>query len=537
MSSAGASATPEGEFWLFGWWSKFLDGAWALGWVSTLATYLSVVFSTIFLSPLLWKSGSSAVYSGYRTVVASQQRTKEERHYMKTFQYPILQAAVALKWRLWMLVGGTQQYVEYLAELKDTSPDELKEHCLYHQLHTGYLIGQMMFWMEVHRRESAMVYRRDGFLQEINAKMHGVRNAFSQFRDCALLRIFHGQQMALGEVFDNGKSSGLAWNAGTGRKSGQQPDRAGVHAPIGYAEYIHRIGNEPGFRTWMGDLVQDVGVALTLRVEHGVASSRLIRIHNALVSLIRLMDDEDLTGSGCKPRDRVRRDTCLGPEVEDKDRGERRRRHACSRRWQQWRNVQGKECSPAYRQVWPRFHPDALDGNTRGLTRDPDGLLKMDETVETRRVVDMKYKASIEPMLPTALWGWGARSSIKSHSDHAGDRSSRAIRGDGNGGVTEKGAAGDGSGGAGGSGDGGAAAGGLFGARNAHFTKPQSFTDGADAAAAATAEDDQEYRLRLSTSGLEAKLLAGSSSRGMQPLLRRATSAPAAHEAHVKASS
>ena len=201
----------------------------------------------------------------------------------------------------------------------------------------------------------------DARLAKMNSRVHALRAAFSSFEGCCLFNIFEGQQRAIGELMAIKTPDGM-----------DPSSRKQVVTPIGYAEYIRRMRNDPEFATWMTNLLLDVNVAMNLMIDHDVVSQRLIRIHNALVSLIRDMDDKykDITGSGATKPARVRRSGADGNEE----------------------------------LAWPRFNSKAHVGNTDGLTRTPVGLMKIDYEAGTTIGI-ARHRQVMAQGVPVALSG------------------------------------------------------------------------------------------------------------------------------------
>ena len=133
---------------------------------------------------------------------------------------------------------------------------------------TLYVIGEFFGWVEIMRREIQFLDLRDiARNRELASRLDDVSGAFLSVRDDSALRVFRGEQRAIGEVMTAALPTG-------GREC------------IGYAAFVTRR-DDPEFARWFTKLGEDVELLATQPAGH---HERAASIQRALIDLIDFLD-------------------------------------------------------------------------------------------------------------------------------------------------------------------------------------------------------------------------------------------------------
>lgn len=185
------------------------------------------------------------------------------------FREPLLQAAFNLQTRLYNIAR-----MDFLPRFEDSPRPGDREYAVDNTL---YLVGQYFGWVEVVRRESQFLDPRSRENERAVAdRIERVRGAFASSEPelSTELRIFRGQQRALGEVMLEPIAAPQAgcprWDC------------------MGYACFTQRVMGEPLAR-WFQPLRSDLA---RMRDDPGAGMERLVMIQHELLALIQLLDPE-----------------------------------------------------------------------------------------------------------------------------------------------------------------------------------------------------------------------------------------------------
>jgi hypothetical protein len=211
----------------------------------------------------------SAVYTTRlqsRLAEESREKTKAEqlRELMGRYRDPLLHSAFDLQGRLYNI--AELQFLEKYA--RDGTP-ETKE---YATDNTLYVIGEYLGWVEIIRREVRFLDLGDELAnRDWNTCLRAVRETFLDSRIAEpVLRLFNGEQRAIGEVMIDRAASG--------------GDR-GMEC-IGYAEFVARL-DDPEFSRWFTRLRGDLEALVDER-----RRGRLVVLQHALIDLMDQLDED-----------------------------------------------------------------------------------------------------------------------------------------------------------------------------------------------------------------------------------------------------
>jgi hypothetical protein len=183
----------------------------------------------------------------------------------------LLQAAFDLQARLYN-IGRYDFLTTYVTHGSDAEAG-------YARRHTVYLIGQYLCWVEIHRREALSIgnQRRQRNIAAAMSQISRIMSADS-ISD-PVLRVFRGNQRAIGEIM-------------TTTISTQSP--AGRTGPrwdcIGYPAFVKALEDDQETARWFATLLSDVDALAASPDKH---LARLTELQRALVELVGLLD---LTG-------------------------------------------------------------------------------------------------------------------------------------------------------------------------------------------------------------------------------------------------
>jgi hypothetical protein len=228
-----------------------------------VAAIVLAVFAAAF-------SLGSAVYTTRLASRLEEERrikTKAEQldELMARYRDPLLRAAFDLQSRLYNIARGDFLTAYY----RDETP-ETKEYAVENTL---YVVGEFLGWVEILRREVFFLELGDELEnRDWNARLDAVRRAFlTDEHEDALLKLFNGQQRAIGEL--------MTVSVGEGRL-----------ACMGYAAFVKQLDNAD-FARWFASLRRDVDALAALRDQ---PPARLVALQHALVDVIDLLDPQNI---------------------------------------------------------------------------------------------------------------------------------------------------------------------------------------------------------------------------------------------------
>jgi hypothetical protein len=182
------------------------------------------------------------------------------------FREPLLQAAFNLQTRIYNIVN--MGFLQVFAS--GSRPDDERD---YAYENTLYLLGQYFCWVEVVRRESQFLDPRSRARnRDVTRQLERVRDAFaSSEQPEILLRIFRGQQRAIGEVMLDPTESAVAglprWDC------------------LGYAAFVEKREDQH-LQRWFRRPRCDLSVLQS----ESARTARLVDVQHALLELIRTLD-------------------------------------------------------------------------------------------------------------------------------------------------------------------------------------------------------------------------------------------------------
>jgi hypothetical protein len=188
------------------------------------------------------------------------------------YRVPLLHAAFNLQSRMYNI--GQMNF------LKTFLTDGTEAESEYARYNIVYLIAQYLCWAEIIRRETQFLEplnrQRD---REVMTTMEAIRDVMADSRTYsdALLRIFRGDQRAIGEVM-------LAPADSSDTRSGPRWDC------IGYAAFVNALTDEQQqIARWVRPMLSDVS-ALAEKPQARLA--RLVALQNALIQLLDILDPD-----------------------------------------------------------------------------------------------------------------------------------------------------------------------------------------------------------------------------------------------------
>jgi hypothetical protein len=187
------------------------------------------------------------------------------------FREPLLQAAFNLQSRIFNIVR--QDFLGRFLIGDRATPDERE----YAVNNTAFLIGQYLAWVEILRCESQYMDPRSRARDRaIVESLEHIRDTFAESEglDDPVMRLFRGEQRAIGEVML------VATNSTTGDLPRWESK--------GYARFVGEHDVEQVQR-WFRRVENDIA---TLAKEPEAHDARLVRLQNALIDLIEVLDPE-----------------------------------------------------------------------------------------------------------------------------------------------------------------------------------------------------------------------------------------------------
>lgn len=193
--------------------------------------------------------------------VASKREQAEELR--ARYRDPLLGTVFDLQSRLYNVVAK-----RFLVRYLDT--DEYG----YAIDNTLYLLAEYLAWVEIIRREIQFLDLGEEIANRewLNA-LEAVRDVFARDDIEPVLRIFRGEQRAIGEV-----TTQLVNNPADGRR----------HESIGFADFVARRGTED-FDRWFSKLEGDMRLLAT---EPSVHLARVSLLQNGLIDVLEIFDPD-----------------------------------------------------------------------------------------------------------------------------------------------------------------------------------------------------------------------------------------------------
>jgi hypothetical protein len=187
-------------------------------------------------------------------------REQEAERLLRRYRDPLIWAAFDLQSRLYNIV--THDFLgKYL--LRGTEAERQ-----YARDNTIYVIGEYLGWVEILRREIQFMDLRDVTRnRELAKRLEAITAAFLEELPDTTLRLFRGEQRAIGEAM----MSSLA---------------SGVRESLGYAAFVSRA-EDPTFARWFGKLRADIEL---LAKEPGSHIGRVVSVQHLLIDLLDFLD-------------------------------------------------------------------------------------------------------------------------------------------------------------------------------------------------------------------------------------------------------
>jgi hypothetical protein len=208
-----------------------------------------------------------AQIAGLQETVAAQQQAQSRENsaldLMRTYQDSLLQAAQDLQSKLFNVLR--------LHLLRNFYFDGSFSEKEYSVENTLYVVSGYLCWVEVIRREVQFLSAvQEQQSQRMMQSLGNVAEVFLTSNLPATFRIFRGEQRALGEIM----------MTSTDHNSNRRE-------PIGYA-YFLKMRKDEEFSRWFRKLRMDIDDL----ANGGGNAERLVRLQNALVDLIDILDPE-----------------------------------------------------------------------------------------------------------------------------------------------------------------------------------------------------------------------------------------------------
>jgi len=191
---------------------------------------------------------------------AEADRRAETEHTARQFREPLGRAAYELQSRIFNIVRGG-----FLQVYMETGDDRTRSYAIHH---TVFVIAQYFGWTELIRREIQFIdLGKDEETRRLAQLQHRIYAAFQTDRYPPLLRVFGGEQHAIGE----------------------RMIREGPRGPqcIGYASFLDYLKSDPDplIRALEGD-VQALGTQLKQELP------RLVEFQHSLIDLVVFLDPQ-----------------------------------------------------------------------------------------------------------------------------------------------------------------------------------------------------------------------------------------------------
>lgn len=144
----------------------------------------------------------------------------------------------------------------------------LQRYALYDTL---YVIAEYLAWVEILRREIQFLNLGDFDLnRQLSELLASINQGFGRYKGGSVLRLFNGEQRAIGEMMAVPRPNGEAMG----------------YDCIGYALFVKKM-DEPEFADWFEKLKADIDA---IAAQPNPDLQRLIMIHSRLIDLIDFLD-------------------------------------------------------------------------------------------------------------------------------------------------------------------------------------------------------------------------------------------------------
>jgi hypothetical protein len=205
--------------------------------------------------------------------VRLEERSRHEQaeQLLRKYRDPLLRSAFDLQSRLYNIVEQGFLSVYHGADS-------------YAEENTLYVIGQYLGWVEIIRQQIQFLDLGEAEKnRDLNAHLREISQGFRTDEYPADLRLFEGQQRAIGEIM-----------------TVPLDDEGGPAGPVcmGYAAFVRKL-KDPEFSDWFDNLRADIAALAS-----GEDYRRLVALQRALVDLIDFLDGERTRF----PRDREKLD-------------------------------------------------------------------------------------------------------------------------------------------------------------------------------------------------------------------------------------
>lgn len=199
---------------------------------------------------------------GLRAQERSEARSREEEaeRLLRRYRDPLVRSAFDLQSRLYNIVTHDFLGTYYMRGT------ELERRYAFEN--TLYVVGEYLGWVEIMRREVQFLDLRDvDKNRELSERLDTVSQLFLAQDPDPTLRIFRGEQRAIGDVMMSSLPSG-------------------ARECIGFAAFIERRA-DPAFSSWFEKLGADVEL---LASEPGRHQKRAVAIQRVLIDLLDFLD-------------------------------------------------------------------------------------------------------------------------------------------------------------------------------------------------------------------------------------------------------
>jgi hypothetical protein len=195
----------------------------------------------------------------------AESREMQTAALMSKYRDPLLRSAIDLQSRFYNI--HMNRFLERFYQESPKAQD-------YARFNTLYVVAEYLGWVEILRREIQFLdlgdLDRNRRLTELLAS---INQAFGRYKLGGPLRLFNGEQRAIGEIM-------------TMPRSGGEGEGFIGYECIGYATFVKKM-NEPEFAEWFAKLREDIDAIATVPT---VGAERLILIHSKLIDLIDFLD-------------------------------------------------------------------------------------------------------------------------------------------------------------------------------------------------------------------------------------------------------
>jgi hypothetical protein len=222
-------------------------------------------------------AGLMTTWSAQRTrrfehMLVAQQREQDKAEQaeavLSRYREPLLLAAQNLHSRIYMIVKN-----KILADYLHCGDPELER---YGRDYTVYVFAEYLCWIEIIRRDLRFLdLGTEARNRELVRKVENVQIAMSDVTLPRALRMFRGEQRAIGEVM-------MTPAAGV---------QSTANESLGYAQFCTRLDEDPSFTQWFKRLRDGMDqVASANETEQ----AQMVQVQHSLVDLIEFLDPQRL---------------------------------------------------------------------------------------------------------------------------------------------------------------------------------------------------------------------------------------------------